>query len=247
MSTIAAIFGGRSVEHEVSVITAHQAMAALAAQHRAVPVYIAKDGSWYTGDALRELRRFSDAERLVAACTRVTPVIDPSRPGLALMPVESRRGLFARGAVEAAEVEVAMPLVHGSNGEDGTLQGLLELAGIPYTGSGVAASALAMDKRLAKAVLRDAGLTVVDDVLVSRNAWRSDPAAAVREAEALAPYPLYVKPVTLGSSIGVSRVTGSAELRDALELALTYDERCLVERALERAPRCSSSRPSAGC
>ena len=233
MSNVAAIFGGRSVEHEVSVITAHQAMAALGGGHRAVPVYIAKDGSWYTGDALTDLGRFNDIDRLLAACTRVSPVIDPSRPGLALMPVEMRRGLFGRGATEAADVDIAMPLLHGRLGEDGTLQGLLEMAGIPYTGSGVAASAVAMDKRLAKTALRAAGLPVLDDVLVTRDQWLADAASAVDAAAAVGGFPLYVKPVSLGSSIGVSRVTGVVELRDAIELALTYDERCIVEVAQE--------------
>ena len=233
MSNVAAIFGGRSVEHEVSVITAHQAMAALDGRHRAVPVYIAKDGGWFTGDALTELRRFADVERLLADCTRVTPAIDPSRPGLQLVPLESRRGLFGRGGAEAEEVDLAMPLLHGSLGEDGTVQGLLELAGLPYTGSGVAASAIAMDKRLAKIVLRAAGLPVLDDVLVTREQWRSDAAGAVDSTAVLGGYPLYVKPLSLGSSIGVSRVSGPAELRDALELALTYDQRCIVEVAQE--------------
>ncbi len=234
MSTVAAIFGSRSVEHEVSVITAHQAMAALSAGHRAVPVYIAKDGRWYTGDPLTQLDRFSDVDGLLAASTMVTPVIDPARPGLTLLPSgASRRGLLGRGTAEPTHIDVAMPLVHGSLGEDGSLQGLLEMAAVPYTGSGVAASALCMDKRLAKTVLRAADLPVLDDVVIERERWRADPDLAVRAAEALAPYPLFVKPVSLGSSIGVSRATTSAELRDALEVALTYDHRCLVEAAQE--------------
>jgi D-alanine-D-alanine ligase len=126
-----------------------------------------------------------------------------------------------------------MPLVHGSLGEDGSLQGLLEMAGVPYTGSGVAASALCMDKRLAKTVLRAAGLPVLDDVVIERERWRADAEAAVHAAETLAPYPLFVKPVSLGSSIGVARATATTELREAIEVALTYDHRCLVEAAQE--------------
>src|ERR1700676_3660545 len=127
-----------------------------------------------------------------------------------------------------------MPLVHGTFGEDGTLQGLLDMAGIPYTGSDVAASAVAMDKRLAKTVLRGAGLPVLDDVVVERERWRQIADEALRTAEALAPYPLYVKPVSLGSSIGVSRVTSREELRDAIDTALVYDSRCIVEAAQEQ-------------
>lgn len=234
MSSVAVIFGSRSVEHEVSVITAQQAMAALAGRHRCVPVYIAKDGRWYTGEALGELRRFQDVDALLAGCTAVTPVIDPTRPGLTLLPVAPRgRGLFGRAAGEAIEADVVMPLLHGGFGEDGTLQGLLEMAGTPYTGSGVAASAVAMDKRLAKTVLRAAGLPVLDDVCVTREEWRDDRAGALHRAQEPAPFPLYVKPVTLGSSIGVSPVGDADELGAALDAAFTYDTRCLVEPAQE--------------
>ena len=233
MSRVAAIFGSRSVEHEVSVITAQQVMAALSPRHQAVPVYIAKDGRWYTGDPLMQLDRFADVDGLLAACTAVTPLIDASRPGLALLPLAiARRGLFGRGAADAVEVDVAMPLVHGSLGEDGTLQGLLDMAGIPYTGSDVAASAVAMNKRLAKTVLRGAGLPVLDDVAIDRERWRDGADEVVRAAEAQ--YPLYVKTVSLGSSIGVSRVTSADELRAAVDTALVYDECCLIEAAQEQ-------------
>jgi D-alanine-D-alanine ligase len=234
VTTVACIFGSRSVEHEVSVITAHQAIAALAPHHRGVAVYIAKDGRWYTGAALTDLRRFADVQGLLADCTVVTPVIDPSRAGMTLLPVVTpRRGRFGRGTDDAVDIDVAMPLVHGSLGEDGTLQGLLEMAGVPYTGSGVAASATAMDKRLAKTVLRAAGLPVLDDVCIDREQWRVDAEAVVERVEAFAPYPLYVKPVSLGSSIGVARAAERSELNGAVEVALTYDQRCIVEAAQE--------------
>jgi D-alanine-D-alanine ligase len=234
VSAVGVFFGSRSVEHEVSVITAHQVMAALSSAHRVVPVYIAKDGRWYTGEALTELRRFADVDALIDDCVMVSPVIDPTRESLVLAPVgAARRGLFGRGGEPGAVIDVAMPLLHGRFGEDGTIQGLFEMASIAYTGSGVGASALTMDKRLAKAVLRAAGLPVLDDVLVDRERWRADPEAAQRRAESHAPYPLFVKPVMLGSSIGVSRAADPGELREALEVALTYDERCLVEAAQE--------------
>ncbi len=235
MSTVGVIFGSRSVEHEVSVITAHQAMAALSSAHRAVPVYIAKDGRWFTGDGLRQLSRFAQVDALLAECTPVTPVIDAARPGLTLQPYDTpRRGLFARGSGDPVEVDLAMPLVHGGYGEDGTLQGLLEMAGVAYTGSDVTASAVAMDKHLAKTVLRGAGLPVLADAVIEREAWEAAADDAVRAAEAAGPYPLFVKPLTLGSSIGVSRAADEAELRDALEVALTYDSRCIVEPGQEQ-------------
>jgi D-alanine-D-alanine ligase len=234
MSTVGIFFGSRSVEHEVSVITAHQAMAALSGEHRAVPVYIAKDGRWFIGEALTDLRRYSDIDALLNSCTQVSPVVDPTHRSLSLVAVGARRrgGIFGRGGGDAV-IDVAMPLVHGSLGEDGTIQGLFEMAGIPYTGSGVAASAVAMDKRLAKTVLCGAGLPVLDDVLVEREPWRADPEAAMEAVAALSSYPVFVKPVTLGSSIGVSRADDAAQLRDAVDVALTYDQRCIVEAALE--------------
>lgn len=234
MSAVGVFFGSRSVEHEVSVITAHQAMAALSPAHRAVPVYITKDGRWYTGDALTDLRGFADVGSLLGDCTQVSPVIDATRGQLTLATVGAPRrgGIFSRGGADVT-VDVAMPLLHGGLGEDGTIQGLFEMAGVPYTGSGVAASAVAMDKRLAKTVLRGAGLPVLDDVLVERERWRADPDAALRAVAQAAPFPLFVKPVTLGSSIGVSRADDHVQLRDAIDVALTYDERCILEVAQE--------------
>ncbi|MDQ2961029.1 MAG: D-alanine--D-alanine ligase [Candidatus Dormibacteraeota bacterium] len=233
MTRVAVLFGGRSVEHEVSVITAHQAMAALSLPHRAVPVYIAKDGRWYTGDGLRDLQRFADVDRLLAECTQVTALFDPPRGVLTLQEVGAgtRRGMFGRGGSEGVEVDVAMPLLHGPFGEDGTVQGVLELAGIPYTGSGVAASAVAMDKRLSKTVFRAAALPVLDDVLIDGIHWEGDAARCIAATAALGASEFFVKPLTLGSSIGVSRAVDEATLRDAVDLALTYDTRCIVEAA----------------
>lgn len=234
MSRVGCVFGGRSVEHEVSVITAQQAMAAMPPDHRSVPVYVAKDGRWFTGDALTRLERFQDVPALLGECTPVTPVIDPTRPGLGLAPLgEPKRGLFSRGTGTPIELDVVMPLMHGNFGEDGTLQGLLELAGVPYTGSDVAASAVTMDKRLTKTVLRAAGVPVLDDACISREQWRGQRAEALARAQEISPFPLYVKPVSLGSSIGVSRVAGVAELEAGIDAALAYDLRCLVEPAQE--------------
>lgn len=236
MTVVACIFGSRSVEHEVSVITAQQAMAALSAGHEVLPVYIAKDGRWFTGAPLRDLQRFAQVDALLPECTVVTPLIDPRTPGLVLQAVEPARGsVFARRGAERWRADVAMPLCHGGFGEDGTLQGLLEMCGVAFTGSGVAASALAMDKRLTKICLRAAGLPVLDDVVASRERWRTAPQQVLAEVEELSPYPLVVKPLSLGSSIGVSRAENREQLTTAVGVALTYDERCLVEAAQDSA------------
>ena len=232
MTKVGVFFGGRSVEHEVSVITAMQAMAAFPAGLTPIPVYIAKSGAWYTSAAMRTVEAFRDVDRLVAGATRVTLRPEPDAHGT-LVETDVRRGLLGGAPRSAAQIDVALPLVHGTHGEDGTLQGLFELCDLAYCGSGVAASAVSMDKRLAKAAFRAAGLAVLDDVLVTRDAWSADPTGLTRSAVALLRLPAYVKPLSLGSSIGVSRVETAAELRDAVDLALTYDTRCLVEPAQE--------------
>jgi D-alanine-D-alanine ligase len=228
---VGVFFGSRSVEHEVSVITAQQAMAAMPADRFVpVPVYIAKSGAWYTGDQLLHLDRYKDIDRLIAASTRVTMRPDPSSGG-ELIEVEARRGLLGGSARTAARFDVAMPLVHGSNGEDGTLQGLFELAALPYCGCDVVSAAVSMDKRLSRTTLRGAGIPVLDDVMVSRARWLEQP-DAVRAGLAERPgFPMYVKPRRLGSSIGVARVDGDAALRDALEVAFSYDTSILTEQA----------------
>ncbi len=226
-------FGGRSVEHEVSVITAQQAMAAMPSDRLTpVPIYIAKSGAWYTGAPLLELERYRDIDRLIAASTRITMHPEPGSGG-ELIVAGSRRGLLGGMPRTVERFDVAMPLIHGSNGEDGTLQGLLELAGVAYCGCGVAAAAVSMDKRLARTALRGAGVPVLDDVAVSRARWREGAETLCAELEAHPGYPMYVKPRNLGSSIGVAHVVDRHRLLDALDLAFRYDADVLAEPALE--------------
>ena len=234
MTTVGVFFGGRSVEHEVSVITALQAIAAFSSRFTAVPVYITKNGAWYTGDALGDIDSYRDVDRVLGDATRVSMRPEPDARGQ-LIPVDGRRGLLGGGPRLAAQLDVALPLVHGSNGEDGTLQGLFELNDLAYSGCGVAAAALSMDKRLMKDAFRSAGLSVVDDVLVRRAAWDTHAADLVGESERRFGYPVYVKPLSLGSSIGVSRVESREQVHDAVELALAYDTRCLIEPAQDDA------------
>jgi D-alanine-D-alanine ligase len=228
---VGVFFGSRSVEHEVSVITAQQAMAAMPADRMIpVPVYIAKSGAWYTGDALLQLERYKDIDRLIAAATRVTMRPEPAAAG-ELFEVEARRGLLGGAPRSVSRFDVAMPLVHGSNGEDGTLQGLFELAAIPYCGCDVASAAVSMDKRLARTTLRGAGLPVLDDVAVARARWTEAADVVCAELERAPGFPMYVKPRRLGSSIGVARVDTREQLRDALDVAFRYDTSVLAEPA----------------
>jgi D-alanine-D-alanine ligase len=155
---------------------------------------------------------------------------DPGGGG-ELTEVDARRGLLGGSARTVARFDVAMPLVHGSNGEDGTLQGLFELAALPYCGCDVAAAAVSMDKRLSRTTLRGAGIPVLDDVMVSRQRWLDSADAVCAELAQQPGFPLYVKPRRLGSSIGVARVEGDAQLRNALEVAFGYDTSVLAEPA----------------
>ncbi|HUZ70976.1 MAG TPA: D-alanine--D-alanine ligase family protein [Candidatus Saccharimonadales bacterium] len=228
---VGVFFGSRSVEHEVSVITAQQAMAAMPSERMIpVPVYIAKSGAWYTGAPLLQLERYKDIDRLIASATRVTMRPEPGTGG-ELTEVDGRRGLLGGSSRSAARFDVAMPLVHGSNGEDGTLQGLFELANVPYCGCDVASAAVSMDKRLARTTLRGAGLPVLDDVAVARARWLENAGAVCAELESSPGYPMYVKPLRLGSSIGVSRVETREQLDAALDLAFRYDTSILAEAA----------------
>ncbi|MDE3230318.1 MAG: D-alanine--D-alanine ligase [Chloroflexota bacterium] len=227
------IFGGRSVEHEVSVLTAQQAIAALPRdKYTPVPIYIAKSGQWYTGDALLDLKNYSDLDALQKLAEPVLFSADASQPGLLPRRAPERKGIFGGRATPEVGVEpldVAFPLLHGTHGEDGTMQGLLELADLPYVGCGVEAAAIGMDKLMTKVALRAAGVPVLPDYSLSRARWQREPDAVVEEIEALFPYPVFVKPVSLGSSIAVSNAEDRIALRFAIDLAATYDSRVMVE------------------
>lgn len=228
------IFGGRSVEHEVSALTAHQAMAALPRdRYTPVPIYISKEGRWFTGAALMDLANYVDLEKLQTLAEPVLFSADATQPGLLPRKTPERKGLFGGKAAEPEiePLDVAFPLLHGSHGEDGTMQGLLELADLPYVGCGVEASAIGMDKLMTKIALRAADLPVLPDYALSRARWQREPDAVLAEIEAAFPYPVFVKPVSLGSSIGVSRAEDRTALQFAIDVAATYDSRVMVEPA----------------
>ncbi len=228
------IFGGRSVEHEVSALTAHQAMAALPRdRYTPVPIYISKEGRWFTGAALMDLKNYTDLEKLQTLAEPVLFSVDATQPGLLPRKAPERKGIFGgKGAEPEVEpLDVAFPLLHGSHGEDGTIQGLLELADLPYVGCGVEASAIGMDKLMGKTALRAAGLPVLPDYHFTRARWQREPDVILTEIEAAFPYPVFVKPVSLGSSIGVSSAEDRTALQFAIDVATTYDTQVMVEPA----------------
>lgn len=232
---VALIFGGRSPEHEVSIVTAHQVCAALAENHNVVPIYITKNGEWLTGDALRELDAFTEGSLPTAAeFDSVTVAFEGTSAGCGAFVVHPKRARWFRAPEQTVlPVDVVFPAIHGTHGEDGTLQGLLELMNLPYVGSGVVGSAGGMDKIVMKAMLRENQLPIVPYVWWTQHQWQTDKARLVDTVAATLGYPVFVKPAVSGSSIGVSVVKNSEELVTAVELASQYCHRILVEQAVQ--------------
>ena len=227
-------FGSRSCEREVSIISAIQLMRhADTEKYDVIPVYIDEHGGWYTGEKLKDIHSYQPFQPNQAGIVRV--YLDMTSGSGALLTTERGKGLFSREEIRAvARIDVFVVVMHGMNGEDGTLQGMLELANVPYTSSGVGASALGMDKILMKQFFRGADLPVLPSVWYTMTEFQADPGRILKETEEVLGYPVYVKPAKLGSSIGVSRAENGEELREALELAFEYDRRVLVEKGLTK-------------
>ena len=225
---VAVIFGSRSVEHEVSVISAIQAMDAMdPRRYEPLPIYITREGRWITGPELRRVDSFKDQAGLLSRCKPV--YLRPEPFGNRLFMEES--GPLGSRRTRVTVIDVVFPVIHGTFGEDGTLQGLLELAAIPYVGAGVVGSAVGMDKIVMKAAFQAQGLPVVNYLWFTRSRWQRAADAVADEVDRKLNYPLFVKPANLGSSIGISRANDRAGLFDAIEVAAHYDRRLLVEEA----------------
>ena len=230
---IGVIFGGRSGEHEVSLMSARSVLAALDPQRYAVTqIGITHDGEWLVGDGVLEYLESGAAGRHPeAASAAVEPAAllpDPTRPSLFT--------LYALSQGQALEpltgLDVIFPVLHGTFGEDGTLQGLLELADLAYVGAGVLGSSLGMDKAVFKDVMRANGIPVVESITLLRSQVEAGAQDLVAAAEALAPYPLFVKPANLGSSVGITKCYNRSDLLEGLMDAARYDRRLLVERGV---------------
>jgi len=218
---IGILFGGRSGEHEVSLASAASVIRALDTEkYEAVPIGITKDGRWLVGT--------SAAQKLLAevlkAGERVVLPPDPSSSALV--------SLGGGSAQPSVKVDVIFPVLHGTFGEDGTVQGLLELAGVPYVGAGVLGSAVGMDKDLQKRIFREARIPVVPALAISRHEWETKRGAVLVAVKKKFGFPLFVKPATLGSSVGMTRVSTAAELPAAMDLAAEFAQKIVVERAI---------------
>jgi D-alanine-D-alanine ligase len=227
-TTVGVIFGGRSVEHDVSVVTAHQIMRSFDRErYEVVPIYISRDGRWFSGEPLLDLKNFTDE---VFSLNGVSPVIlspGTQHHGLIINPLAGRLSKS-----EIKRIDVAFPAIHGTHGEDGTLQGLLELADIPYAGCKTLASAVANDKIMTKAVLKQYDIPLVDGLNFSRAEWLENPDALVARVIKELSLPVFVKPATTGSSIGIGRAADETSLRASIDIAAHFDRRILVEKAV---------------
>ena len=225
---VGVFFGGASVEHEISVITMNQAINSLDPEkYEIVPIYIAKNGVMYTGDDLLDLYSFKDMEVLLKRCYKVAVVND----GKSIKVVKNPAPWIGRRVINT--IDVGFPIVHGTNCEDGTIAGFLNLLGIPYVGPDIIASALGMDKIIQKMVLREAEIPVVDFVSFYSVEYIKDEEAILNKIEKKLKYPMIVKPGNLGSSVGIKKARNKAELEEAVEFAMEFTDRVLVEAAVE--------------
>lgn len=226
---VGVIFGGRSGEHEVSLMSARSVLAAIDPdKYEITQIGISHDGAWLVGDHVLEALEFGDLESLVPAA--ILP--DPTRKGLHALPFSDQD----QGLSHFANLDVVFPVLHGTFGEDGTLQGLLELADLAYVGAGVLGSALGMDKGVFKSMMRAHGIPVLDWIIVSRPEVQQDIHVVIDRALQLSDFPLFVKPANLGSSVGITRCMSPSDVMEGLYEAARFDRRILVERGV-RDPR----------
>ena len=226
-TTVAFIFGCRSVEHEVSIISAVQAMRAINKEkYDVVPVYVTKNGEMYTSDKMLEIEPFRDMKALLADSEPVTLLKTGNNVVLRFL----NSKMFAKK--KDITVNVAFPVVHGTNCEDGTLQGYLEFLGLPYVGCDILSSSVGMDKAAFKSVMKDAGLPVLDCICFYAREYAKKRDDIIAKAEKEIGYPMIVKPVNLGSSVGISKATDRAGLLDAVDLAVSFADKVLIEHAV---------------
>jgi D-alanine-D-alanine ligase len=239
---VAVLYGGRSGEHEVSLASAAAVFANLdRARYEPIAVRLEKDGRWVLADrppsAASAAEVIEQTRHEAGRLRSGREILIPPKPGNDTLLVLDNRGAHAGEdpgpvSITGLKVDVVFPVLHGPYGEDGTVQGLLELADVPYVGCGVLASAVGMDKLMMKTVFKARGLRIPEWVDVIRADWQADPAEVTRQIEHALPYPLFVKPANLGSSLGISKVAGRGSLGAAIDEAARFDRRIVVERAV---------------
>lgn len=222
------MFGGKSVEHEISIISAIQAIGYINKEkYEVIPIYITKGNEFYVGEDIGKIESYTNLGNLLKNSQRVVPVKDGNKVNLIKYPQK----MFQKGVYDY--IDIAFPVVHGTNVEDGTLQGYLNMLDIPFVGCDVISSAVGMDKYVMKTVLKDNNIPVLDCRLFSGKEYDSDSDLVADEIEKAIGYPVIVKPVNLGSSIGISKAENREKLLQALDTAFSYASKVLVERAIE--------------
>ncbi len=230
MLKVGVIFGGRSVEHEVSVITGMQVIENMDKEKfLPIPIYITKEGKWLSSEAFKNFKTFKDGD--FSSAKNVMLGCDYGDFNLYINP--ETKSMFDKKVYE--RLDMVFFALHGTNGEDGSCQGLVETVGLPYTGTNVLSSAVGMDKVIMKDVYRANGLPVVNYRYYYRSMWRSSKGNVMSDIEKNLKYPLFIKPSNLGSSIGISKVKSKENLEEALMIAFSYDKKVIVEESVENA------------
>lgn len=225
---VGVFFGGQSVEHEVAVITMSQAIEALNPEkYEIIPIYIAKNGVMYTGDDLLDLYSFKDMDVLLKRCYKVAVVKDENEVKVLRVPAP----IVGKQVINT--IDVAFPICHGTNCEDGTVAGFLNLLDLPIVGPDVMASSIGMDKILQKKVLRQSNIPVVDFYAFYSMEYIKDEEKILSEIEKTLKYPMIVKPGNLGSSVGIKKASNKVELEEAIDFAMEFSDRILIEKAVE--------------
>jgi D-alanine-D-alanine ligase len=230
-TNIGVFFGGRSTEHEISVISANQAMHAIDRnQFDVTPIYITKNGKWYSGEALFDVANYRDIPALLAKCTEVymRPIYDDYNL------YSTKKSMFSSEPKVLSALDVVIPVLHGSNGEDGTFQGILQATGIPFAGCDVLSSANGMDKITMKMILAADGIPVVDYVWFTDKQWYAQRDSFIAKVEEKLGYPVIIKPANLGSSVGISRADNREALIEKVGEAEKYSTRIIVEHLVEQ-------------
>ncbi|MEG0615375.1 MAG: hypothetical protein RR540_06420 [Oscillospiraceae bacterium] len=224
---VGVFFGGKSVEHEVSIISALQACYSLNKEkYDIIPVYITKENAMYVGEDIGKIESYTDITALLAKSQKVILVNDEGKLNIVKYPMRK----FGNGIYDY--IDVAFPIVHGTNVEDGGLQGFFKTLCVPFVGCDVLSSAVGMDKYVMKTVLKDNGVPVLDCCCVGIKKYNTNPEAAISAIEKLVGYPVIVKPINLGSSVGIKKAENREKLTEAVDYAFQFANRILVEKAI---------------
>ena len=220
-------FGGKSVEHEISIITANQAITSLNKdKYEIIPIYISKNGKMYTGVKLFDLKEYRDLDKLIKSCEEVVCVNSGNKANI----LRVNNKLFSNSVINT--IEVAFPIMHGTNGEDGSIQGFLEILGVPYIGPDVLASSIGMDKIMMRRVLKEQNIPSLDYVAFYSLDYIKNEDKYIKEIEENLKYPVIVKAGNLGSSVGIKKAKDKEGLIEAIEFAMEFSDRVMVENAV---------------